>query len=402
MIRTTGLDSKDLNTGLQQLENHLEIIYRPWKEYLSLSPGQKRTIVMEQHQFIKQNKTFFITQLNTKHMDVPMFSTEEGETLMIEHDLSPHNQTECDLTQISIVDFLRNHYKACDGKNLFSFLYTPIEDEIEVMVQKKHAVEAEECLDDIKQGLMYFCNKASREKVFHNILIQEIDLRHYKPWRPFQWSKRVPSYDVPDKVAQSKRKRLQFQAEPHQQEELRQVMEPIPTYASIAKQKQLTSDGAETLITQTSEITTLMGDGLLEFKLQQTCEMMQQNMQYQEERMGQLEQQLITQTREAAIQVEQRFAEATRTMEQKIAESALKQEVILNDHLANKCSSMMSQIEALFIKNMATPMKLSEDTGSHKEDVGMKTALTPRKRTGPYCSEDTGRDTEASVTQEIN
>ena len=120
-----------------------------------------------------------------------------------------------------------------------------------------------------------------------------------------------------------KRKRIQFQGETYQKNIDNQTTEQIPSYASIIKPKQTTSDGTETLVTQTCEITTLLGEGILEYKLLQTCEMMQQSMKYQEERLGQLKQQLIQQTWEAAIQVEQRFEDAARTMETKIAESAL-------------------------------------------------------------------------------
>ena len=93
---------------------------------------------------------------------------------------------------------------------------------------------------------------------------------------------------------------------------------------------------------------TLLGDGILEHKLQQRNEMMQQqSMKYKEERVEKFEQQQILQAREAANQVEQRFAEVALQMEYRIAESAHKQEVNLNDKLESKCASMTIQIEAL-------------------------------------------------------
>ena len=64
-----------------------------------------------------------------------MYSNEEGDKTMIEHNTTPHTQTLCNLQQVSILEFLSSHYKARDGKDLFMFIYTPIDSVIELLVK---------------------------------------------------------------------------------------------------------------------------------------------------------------------------------------------------------------------------------------------------------------------------
>ena len=59
---------------------------------------------------------FFITQLNTKTLDTPMHSTGGNEALMMDININPYNQTECDLSQVTISEFLGKHYKASQIK----------------------------------------------------------------------------------------------------------------------------------------------------------------------------------------------------------------------------------------------------------------------------------------------
>ena len=119
-------------------------------------------------------------------------------------------------------------------------------------------------------------------------MIQDICFKEYKPWQPFQWSKQVTSSDAPEPNEKAKRRRTQSNTNIQSPLGIHNHSAQIPTYASILNQQRQHVDGTATLVTQTSEITSLQNNSTLEGKLQQTCEMMQTRMQRQESRMEQL------------------------------------------------------------------------------------------------------------------
>ena len=108
-----------------------------------------------------------------------MQSKEDKEELMMKPNINPHNQIECNLSQVKKVEIIGRYYKACAWNNLFLFICTAaIEDALAVMVQNTHAVEVDECLKDIKKDLMYFRNMATQEKVFFDNLLQELSFKN--------------------------------------------------------------------------------------------------------------------------------------------------------------------------------------------------------------------------------
>ena len=77
---SSAFDIRQHNRVLKTLVDHLDVIYRPWKEYLTLPSGQDRT---------GQIKTIIIDQetIIKSHKSVTTHSSEEDSKVMTENNI---------------------------------------------------------------------------------------------------------------------------------------------------------------------------------------------------------------------------------------------------------------------------------------------------------------------------
>ena len=109
---------------------------------MSLSNDQKRTIVNNQEQFIQSYKILTLSQIKDLAQQNPMHIREDE---MQDEDpplVTNYNNTQLNLQQTNIQQFLLAHYKAGDGDPLFDYVYPPINETIELLVSREHFNEA--------------------------------------------------------------------------------------------------------------------------------------------------------------------------------------------------------------------------------------------------------------------
>ena len=336
MIRAALYDVQQLNRALQKLQDHPDLIYRPWKEYLSLSVGQKRTIIIEQENFLKAHKLLTIHNINTNAaLQVPMHSTEAGDTEMVETS-AIILETKMELKTTTIVDFLTNHYKAGDGTNLFTYVYTPIAGKIEVVVTKAHWVEAKHCIETINSDLMYYCNIATREQVFDSIKIQETSLTTYIPWQPYTCTTMVEPTEAPEPtIYTTKRRKTQRATEDDSNG--KHGSQTVPSYAAVAANNKRCNESITTTTTQTSELTTIAMEGTDATNTQTSFKEIKMYMKNQDTKMLALENLIKNQSNEVEAIIDKKI---------KISEAQQNSNIqgILNqqsDYLMEKFSALL-------------------------------------------------------------
>ena len=387
MIRAALYDIEQLNKALQQLHEVRDIIYRPWKEYLSLSTGQKRTIILEQEKFIKNHKIFTIDKINTSAQLLPMHSVEDN---IIDPSDIPNitKETNMDLQSATILDFLIHHYKAGDGKRLFTYVFTPIADKIEVVVSKDHVIEAKHCLETIHIDLQYFCNTATIEQTFDAITIQETSLQHYSPWKPYTYSTMVVPTPAPEPT-QTNTKRRKTTTDIAHNKAQKSVERPVPTYASVSANKKRSNDSIITQVTQTSGLTTTLVDDKEAQKASKHIIEIKTILQNQETKLQALEKLITKQTHEVETIIDRKIETAASKQDRKI-------KGIIDTH----SDELLIKFTAM-LRTMAT--KSSDDT-TDDEHVDMEEdnyKLNPRKRITKDNAETYCYDTDISDENEI-
>ena len=196
MIRAAGDDAYMLTQEITSL-NAGEVTFYPWKEYMSLSSEQKRTIVMDQRAFQQDFKTFCQRNFTKHAKDTVMFSSPTNDDERMDHEeLSEEEdtferETPVDLTKTNVVDFIQEHYKTSTGKNLFTYVHQPIECTIEVILPSEYFIKAQECMKQMQKDIQYYSNSRTQNLIFQQDNIQTSNLASYKPWKPFKLNSQV-------------------------------------------------------------------------------------------------------------------------------------------------------------------------------------------------------------------
>ena len=69
---------------MANLKETLEFTYNPWKEFMSLSSAQKRTIIIGQEKFIKEYKILQIPHFTSAVTETFMHTVEDTNAIMID------------------------------------------------------------------------------------------------------------------------------------------------------------------------------------------------------------------------------------------------------------------------------------------------------------------------------
>lgn len=203
MIRAVSKDAHDITEVLKKLSTETTPFY-PWNEYQSLTEDQKRTIVLEQANFLKKFRTFTLDYFTPAVVDFTM----EGHKIS---DIQPSkgrkqksdNTTESTTT---IKKFLQEHYKTGADETLFTQVLDPIHGKIEIIVDQENFVEAQACIRKLHQDLQFHCSPKGRELLFREILPEDTFTANFKEWQSFTLNKTVkatkkqipPPHDSPE------------------------------------------------------------------------------------------------------------------------------------------------------------------------------------------------------------
>ena len=189
MVRAASTDAHKIAEAMASITSEQTTFY-PWIEYQSLTEDQKRTIVLEQENFLKQFRSFSLNYFTTAVNDTPMdgHTIPDGQTGNKGRRPQPDTPTK---STVTIQEFLQNHYKTGAGEPLFVHVQKPIEGRIEVIVDKDKFVEAQACIRKLNQDLQFFCNPKARAVIFADTLQQDFLNENYKPWQSFQLGKTI-------------------------------------------------------------------------------------------------------------------------------------------------------------------------------------------------------------------
>ena len=184
MLRSAEADVSKLTQLLRSISNHPDFTFHPWREFMSLVPDKRRTIVAQQERFIQNHKILMIHDINTLAQDTMMHSYESADISMVPEEPKPFVDG-IDLDKTTVTEFIISHYKAGDGTKLFQFAYPPVNGTIEILVQRTNLIEARECVDTIHTDLQYYSNERTRKLVFDETLLSPSQLQGYYPRTPY-------------------------------------------------------------------------------------------------------------------------------------------------------------------------------------------------------------------------
>ena len=153
-------------------------------KYVTLTSAQKPTIVSTQDQFTQNHKSIMIKSFTSEANTIPLMTATEEEIDMTDTTINTTFEN-MDLTTTTVLTFMACHYKAGDGTPLFSYVYSAIEDSIEVLVRRAYYAEAKECVLHLHKDLRHFSNPTSQTKNFHESVLNT-NMVGYIPWQLFQ------------------------------------------------------------------------------------------------------------------------------------------------------------------------------------------------------------------------
>ena len=275
MIRASENDVFTLTKIFQAIRGQQEFTFFPWMEYVTLTAAQKRTIVITQDQFIQNHKSLLIPMFTPEVNITPLVSDDDFDIEIDDIQTQQTTVSDMDLTTITTLTFIANHYKAGDGSPLFSFVYSAVGDTIETLVRRAYYAEAKECAQHIHTDLLFYSNQNTKDTIFHPLILTK-NMNGYIPWQPLQWKHYIqPTDGIPHEVPlkyNNKRTRTTITTTA----KAKPTNIVIPTHAkgtyAIAAANRYTAPSDITTTTKTSNNSTLMDDLTLEVaNMQKQC-----------------------------------------------------------------------------------------------------------------------------------
>jgi hypothetical protein len=159
----------------------------PWREWNAMISPKQLDLIQRQNKNMTSSKSIILSGFKNDENVKFDYSLAQPDDMILttEKDIDD-NTANAKKGIVTVAEFLYQHYKDCEGNELFTYIYPVALGVREILVQHCHAQEVIELCKVIKQDMFSYMNFDAAKDIFENIeVIQDNSINHTR-WEPFQ------------------------------------------------------------------------------------------------------------------------------------------------------------------------------------------------------------------------
>jgi hypothetical protein len=203
MIKAEKDNVNKLSEMLLELNKQGKIGFFPWHDYSCMNSGKKLTQLNIWRKWSLTLYSLLITDFKDDEDNIPMHVTEK-----LSNDVSKKTYKE----STSVSNYIRNNIKSVTGKNLFAYVYPPINGVREVLVKWENFSDATRWIASAHGELAREMNGKAIRRVFKDPE-QAINASKLKKWEVFTRAHEIEETEVKKQDTENYTKRIRHTTE---------------------------------------------------------------------------------------------------------------------------------------------------------------------------------------------
>jgi hypothetical protein len=177
------MEMLDLFKKSQKLHMHTFV---PWREWNAMISTKQLDLIQRQNKNITSSKSIILSGFKDNVFVKFNYSLIDTDEMIYRDENEKENSAETkDHRNVTVEEFLYKHYKDCDGKRLFQYIYPVALGVREILVQHRHANEAIELCKEIKEDMFMYMSLEAAEEIFENVEDIKDKAINHSLWEPF-------------------------------------------------------------------------------------------------------------------------------------------------------------------------------------------------------------------------
>jgi hypothetical protein len=186
VIRSAEKDVKELLDLFKIAKTINFQIFIPWREWNAMISAKQLDLIQKQNKNITNSKSIIISGFKDNGKIKFNYSLVESDNMIYTNDDDNiNNDNTNDKRNVTVDEFLYNHYKDCDGHGLFEYIYPVVLGVREILVQHRHVQEVIELGKVIKEDMFLHMSIDAADEIFENLDQIENKAINHSKWVPF-------------------------------------------------------------------------------------------------------------------------------------------------------------------------------------------------------------------------
>jgi hypothetical protein len=158
----------------------------PWNQWIAMIPGKQLDLIQRQNGVLTNIKSLIISGFkNNENTRLNYSALSLDTSIMADDDDIAPAETETNLSNMTVQEFLLQNYKDINGEPIFQFCYPVSLGIRELNVNSNHAHEAIHLCKVIKQDMLLYMSDDAASAIFEDVKSLADQAKSHSPWIPY-------------------------------------------------------------------------------------------------------------------------------------------------------------------------------------------------------------------------